>query len=101
MPRPDEFVSPRPYTTVLWRHTQDAEPSPALVTAIFERTVSCTVFPIDSPRGMPKDGVRHISDPIAPHIDPAEGGGYWDFTEDQVLLRHVTGEDSSPTPKKS
>ena len=87
-----DFRPPDPYTVVVWRQQQSDEPVPALVTARFGRTVSCTIFPLDYPRGVPKDGVRHISDPIAPHIDPVEGGGYWDFTEDQKMLHNAVGD---------
>jgi hypothetical protein len=92
----DDFASPKPYSVVLWRHAPGDDWAPAFVTGVYERTISCTVFARDFPQGMTKDGVRFVDDPIAPHVDPYDGGGYWDYTEDQKLLRAATGEDGAP-----
>lgn len=87
-----EFDAPTPYMLVAWRQMPADDPCPALVTATFGRTISCTVFPVDFPHGIPKDGVRHIADPIASHMDPYDAGGYWDFTADQKMLHLIAGD---------
>lgn len=47
-----------------------------------------TVFAPDNRGGLPKDGVRHITDPeFGEH--PSQEGGCWDFTEDQKILAKV------------
>lgn len=96
MPYHDDYASPEPYPLVLWCHEKGMPTCPGFVTATFARTCSVTVFPQDFPRGICKDGVRHIDDPIAPHISPDDGGGYWDYTPDQKILRAISGEDAAP-----
>ena len=50
---------------VLWRLTPDRRrvPTPAIVTRVFERTVSLSAVPFDSPVFQTRDAVRHIDDP--------------------------------------
>jgi hypothetical protein len=99
MPNPNakdkpRFVMPRPFSVVLWRPAQDMDPCPAFVTGTSREAISVVAFPPDARMGVPKDGVRHIDDPVSANIAPDEGG-IWDFTEDQKLLRNVLGLDSS------
>lgn len=73
----------------VWKATTNpndpVEPVPAIVTQVGQRSVMLTVFAPDNRGGLPKDGVRHISDPeLGDH--PNYEGGCWDFTPDQVLV---------------
>jgi hypothetical protein len=87
-----EFEMPKPFSLVLWRAAPDMDPpAPAVVTAVFHRTISCTVFPLDHAYGVAKDGVRFVKDPEPSQIDVNFGGGYWDYTDDQKLLKHLIG----------
>ena len=87
-----DFKPPKPYSVVNWCHLPGEPTCPAFVTAVFDRTISCTVFPLDYTFGQTKDGVRHVADPESPHLDPEAGGGYWDFTEDQKMLHDAVGD---------
>lgn len=86
-PKPG-FVMPRPGSIVMWTHAPGGEPSVAAVTKIGRQAISVMVFPPDSPRGVPKDGVRHIDDPwLKTNLSPESG--MWDFTEEAKRLAAV------------
>jgi hypothetical protein len=56
-----------------------------MVTAIGERSVSLTIFAPDNRGGIPKDGVRHCSDPDN-RMHPGYDGGSWDFLPSEIAI---------------
>lgn len=62
------------------------DPLPAIVTQVGNNSVNLTVWPPDNRGGLPKDGVRHISDPS---VEKQAGydQGVWDYTDDARRLQ--------------
>lgn len=61
-----------------WKPDRHSQPILAFITKVGVDSVSLTIFAPDNRAGIPKDGVRHISDPV---IDdqPGYDAGCWDF----------------------
>ncbi len=70
----------------LWYPSRDtAEAVPAMITAVGYDNVNLSVFPPDNRGSIPKDGVRHISDPqLFEH--PGYDAGCWDYTDQDKKL---------------
>lgn len=84
-PKKPGFRMPKPGAVVIWRHVIGGDPSPAVVTKLGRQGISVMVFPPDSRVGIPKDGVRHISDPqVKTQVMPESG--IWDHTDETKLL---------------
>lgn len=83
------YVMPRPGSLVLWSHTPGAEQSVAAVTRVGKQAISVMIFPPDSPRGTPKDGVRHIDDPWVKTTNLSPDSGVWDFTEESKRIAQL------------
>jgi hypothetical protein len=66
---------------VLWKHNKGSEnPAPAIVTGTGQLAISVLIFPSGSHVGIPRDGVRHVSDPaLATMVE--SNSGVWDYTE--------------------
>jgi hypothetical protein len=92
MPAPKYAMPPARLGFALWRSDKHSkEAIPAIVTAYGDRSVNLTVWAEDNRGGIPKDGVRHISDP---EIEQMSGysAGVWDYADDTkelLQLRHV------------
>lgn len=73
----------------VWRSSPtDPEAVPAFITQAGRRSVLLTIFAPDNRGGIPKDGVRHISDPELSD-NPDRSSGCWDYTPDQVMIQTV------------
>ena len=70
----------------LWYPSREADPVPALVTQVGKRSVNLTLFAPDNRAGIPKDGVRHKSDPDIDRLPDVINAGCWDYTDDQKQL---------------
>lgn len=55
------------------------DPVPAIITQTGNNSVNLTVWPPDNRGGLPKDGVRHVSDPSV-EKQAGYNQGVWDFT---------------------
>lgn len=79
--------------TVQWfyHYKGQHEPLAALVTKVSDRTLSLLVFHPGFHNGVPKDGVRHVSDPDRKALDAAASDdvGCWDFVPRDAELDAV------------
>jgi hypothetical protein len=72
---------------VLWRHSpHDKEAVPAVVTQVGDRSISCTIWPVNNRGGIPIDGVMHSSDPEWAER-PGNDAGVWDYLPEHVALK--------------
>src|SRR5215831_3889322 len=72
----------------VWRLSpHDGEWVPALVTAVGDETLNLTVFAPDNRGGMPRDGVRHVSDPTFHEHPQATDNGCWDHSPLEKRLK--------------
>lgn len=74
---------------VQWRYSPNGEPAAAIVTHVGRHAVSVMVFPPESRVGVPKEGVRHSSDPQLPKLAQNDGG-VWDYTRLHRLIVGLT-----------
>ncbi len=74
--------------TVLWQHNfADQTPVAAVVTRVGSNAISVSIFPPDNKGCIPKDGVRHASDPGLDRI--ISNSGIWRHTDIGARLRAV------------
>lgn len=64
----------------VWYASRESTPIPAIITQVGEGSVMLTVFAPDNRAGVPKDGVRHISDPMVRQY-PTYEAGTWDYCD--------------------
>jgi hypothetical protein len=64
--------------------------SAAIVTRIGAGAISISLFPPDNKGCLPKDGVRHASDPELARI--ISNSGVWDYTDAGKRLRVLEAE---------
>ena len=88
MPEPKYVMPPARVGFAVWYPDKTnflASPIPCIVTVASDRSVSLTVWAEDNKGGLPKDGVRHISDP---EVDKMAGytAGVWDYAPDTKEL---------------
>lgn len=70
----------------VWYASRDGlEPVPAMITQIGQGSVMLTVFPPDNRAGLPKDGVRHVTDPVIAQY-PSYESGCWDYCHSDMRL---------------
>jgi len=96
------YVMPVPPAMVVWRNAPGGEPNYAAVTRLGKSAISVMIFAPESRVGTPKDGVRHISDPLNANQGLSDSG-VWEFTEESKQLRilqdrFVPGPDGSVKP---
>ncbi len=70
---------------------QGYAPIPAIITQVGVSSVNLTVWPPDNRGGLPKDGVRHISDPS---VEKQAGydQGVWDFTDETKRQHEIAAK---------
>jgi hypothetical protein len=70
----------------LWyANRSDSEACPAVVTTVCPGSVNLTVIPPDNRGTIPKNGCRHISDPVIA-LHPNYDAGCWDYTNEQKRM---------------
>lgn len=79
------YVPPRPTQVVVWRHVPGGDPVPAVVTHIGRQGISVMIFPPDSRVGVPKEAVRHVSDPMV-RTQVSPDAGVWDYPDETKLV---------------
>lgn len=72
---------------VLWRHVPGDEPAAAIVTKVGRDAISVIIFPTESRAGVPKDGVRHSTDPQ--FVTMRNEGGCWDYTAERAAVNEL------------
>jgi hypothetical protein len=82
---PTKYKMPKPTAIVMWRPSPGIPPSPAAVTHVGQTAVNLMIFPPDSRAGLPKDAVRHSTDPLVKN-QLAPEAGIWDFTPEYLDL---------------
>ncbi len=83
--------------TVLWSHAPGSDVAPAVVTAVGPFAISVTIFPENSRGGLPRDGVRHVSDPALAKLQSE--AGVWRHTE--RTLRSMPRPAAVPGPRRT
>lgn len=85
---PKPYRMPRPGSIVMWRSAPGGDTLPAAVTRVGKTSLNLMVFPPDSRGAMPKDGVRHATDPsLATMLD--QDVGVWEHTPEFTLMLGV------------
>lgn len=81
---------------VLWRHNRvSPEPAPAVVTGVGDRAISLSIVVPGSVRVIPKDGVRHDTDPEVDRV--LNEAGVWGYTETGLALAGLFAVDTKQT----
>lgn len=79
--------------TVLWFPGGDpgTESSPAIVTCVGAEALAVSLVPKDGMTLVPKDAVRHLTDPKLKTIEVREQGG-WDYTPSSRLSNDAASQ---------
>lgn len=88
------YKMPRPSIgACVWYPTKQGglDPVPAIITQVGNNSVNLTVWPPDNRGGLPRDGVRHISDPSV-EKQPGYDSGVWDYTDDVKRLNAIEAQ---------
>jgi len=80
------FTMPTPAPVVIWRPGVAAEPAFAIVTAVGRNAIDVLVFPPESRVGVPKTGVKHVSDPWHLKHGLDVYAGVWEPTDETLKI---------------
>lgn len=65
-----------------WKHSPSSSAAPAIVTAVYDDKIDCSVVVPNCRYVMPKSAVRYTTDPVLPTLHPeAAGDGVFELTE--------------------
>jgi hypothetical protein len=73
----------------LWFPSLKDEPMPALITSVGYNAVNLSVVGEGNRGFLPRDGVRHVSDPDVTRNPMAMKSGLWDYTADQKAVQRL------------
>lgn len=90
--KPIPFRMPTPPPIVVWRNAPGGEACYAAVTKRNKNSVSLLLWPPDQRVGVPKEGVRHVSDPWNKTQGINADSGVWDYTDESKVLIKLVDE---------